>query len=182
MLRPAPRTAAPTAFPTRAAGGAAAGEKNWRAPPVSAVAAGCPREGNRCRFAQSYHVCPRDPRALGFQLFAAPAGAPSVRAAARGVPRSVQGGHGCPHVRSFRGSWRPGSANHASAEKRGPCSAVRAPARVCGFGSQGLWGGVGVAGVLLVLGSSLGNTGSATPYVIPFSQGFCTSSPRSSGG
>lgn len=75
---------------------------------------GVPEGGDRCSFAQSYHVCPRDPRALGFQPFAAPAGAPSVRAAARGVLRSVQGGHGCPHVRSFRGSLPPGSANHAS--------------------------------------------------------------------
>lgn len=181
MLRPALRTAAPTAFPTPAAGGAAAGEKNWRAPLVSVVAAGCPR-GDRCSSAQSYHACPRDPRTSGFQLFAAPAGAPGVRAAARCVLRCMRGGHGCPHVRSFRGSVPPGSANCASCRGETWPRLGRAPSGrgVCGFCFPGLWAGGGVAGVLLVLVSSLGNTGSATPDVIPFSQGFCTASPKSS--
>lgn len=120
----------------------------------------------------------------GSQLFVAPAGAPPVRAAARGVLWSVQGGQGCPHVRSFRGSSPPGSANHAGAEKRGSGSAARPLARVCFCScscSPGFWGGVGVVGVLLVLSSSLGDTGSATPLGDPLLTGFLHLFPRSSG-
>lgn len=50
VLPPAPRTAAPVAFPTLAAGGAAVAEGDWRAPLGSVAAAGCPREASvqRC--------------------------------------------------------------------------------------------------------------------------------------
>lgn len=183
VLRPAPRTAAPTAFPTRAAGGAAAGEKNWRASPVSVVAAGCPREA----IGAAPHSLTTPAHAIR-ELWASsssrlplarPVSEPR-REASSGVCGVATAAHMCAVSKGACG--REALTALAGAEKRGPGSAARPPARLCVASASRVSGQAEEWQGFCWFLAALGNTGSATPDVIPFSQGFCTDSPRSSGG
>lgn len=116
-----------------------------------------PEGGDRCSFAQSYHVCPRSPRVLGSQFVAAPASAPGVRAAARGVRRPVGVAEAAHTCAVSEGARRGGSANHARAEKRGPAGS-RPRALECGFCSPGVWGAWKWQGCSWLLAALLGVT------------------------